>query len=123
MINKVILTGRLTADPELRYTTNGVPFTIFTLAVDRIYTNSEGERDTDFIDIMTWRKLAESCAQYLSKGSLVAVDGRLQIRKNKKDEKTYINPEVVAANVQFMDFRGNKDENKEFAEVEETLEV
>lgn len=114
MINKVILTGRLVRDPELRYSENGVAFTIFTLAVERNYTNKEGERDTDFIDILVWRKQAENCSEYLSKGSQVAVEGRLQIRKTKKGEKTYINPEVVADYVQFMDGTGgqNKKQNE-----------
>ncbi len=115
MLNKVILTGRLVRDPELRYTENGVPFTVFTLAVDRNYFDSEGERQTDFIDILTWRKLAETCSKYLKKGRLVAVDGRLQIRKTKKEEKTYINTEVVASDVQFMDSKDAflKDEDAE----------
>ena len=110
MINKVILTGRLVQDPELRYSDNGVAFTTFTLAVDRNFTNSEGERETDFIDILVWRKQAENCAQYLSQGSLTGVEGRLQIRKTKKGDRTYVNPEVVAESVQFLDSSIRKDE-------------
>ncbi|MFW5998836.1 MAG: single-stranded DNA-binding protein, partial [Halanaerobiaceae bacterium] len=77
-----------------------------TLAVERNYTNRDGERDVDFIKIVTWRKLAETCAHHLGKGRLVAVEGSLQIRnsQSEKDGRTYINPEVVADNVRFLDW-------------------
>lgn len=104
MLNKVILIGRLTRDPEPRYTTNGVAVTRFTLAVDRPYANSQGEREADFIDIVTWRKLAEICANNLNKGRLVAVEGYLQIRSY--DDSQGIRrkaAEVVADNVRFLD--------------------
>ena len=104
MLNRVILIGRLVRDPELRYTDNGKAFGTFTLAIDREYVNNEGETDTDFIDVITWERLAENCTQFLEKGRMTAVEGRLQIRKNKKEEKTYINPEVVARNVRFIDW-------------------
>ena len=103
-MNKCILIGRLTEDPDLRYTKNGTPVANFTLAVERNYTNQQGERDTDFIDIVAWRKLAENCAEHLGKGRMVAVDGRLQISKSKKDGHTYVNPEVVANEVKFLDW-------------------
>ena len=87
MLNKVILIGRLVRDPELRYTpAEGVAVTNFTLAVDRPFTNQRGERETDFIKIVAWRKLAETCANNLSKGRLVAVDGHLQIRSYEDRE-------------------------------------
>ena len=104
MLNRVVLIGRLTASPELRYTSNGTPVCNFTLAVERNYTNQEGERDVDFIDIVTWRGLAENCARHLGKGRLVGVDGSLQIRKTENNQRTYINPEVVAETVKFLDF-------------------
>ncbi len=106
MLNRVILIGRLVRDPELRYTSNGVPVSNFTLAVERNYTNQQGERDVDYIKIVTWRKLAETCAHHLGKGRLVAVEGSLQIRKSQseKDGRTYINPEVVASTVRFLDW-------------------
>lgn len=104
MLNHIILIGRLVKDPEMRYTTNGTPVTNFTLAVERNYTNQQGERDVDFINIVTWRKLAESCAHHLGKGRLVAVDGSLQIRKSENNGRTYINPEVVANEVRFLDW-------------------
>lgn len=111
MLNHIVLIGRLVRDPELRYTSNGRPVCTFTLAVERNYTNQQGERDVDFIDIVTWQKLAETCAKHLGKGRLVAVDGRLQIRSNKTEERTYINAEVVANNVQFLDWPSDSDNN------------
>ena len=86
MLNKIILIGRLTQDPELRYTPNGNAVANFSLAVERSYTNRQGERDVDFIDIVVWRKQAETCANHLGKGRLVAVEGRLQIRSYETDE-------------------------------------
>jgi single-strand DNA-binding protein len=82
MMNKVILIGRLASDPELKYTPSGVAVTSFAIAVDRpVARNADGEKETDFIDIVAWRQSAEFAANYLNKGRLVAVDGRLQIRK------------------------------------------
>ena len=80
MLNRVVLIGRLTRDPELRFTQSGIAVASFTLAVDRNFKNANGERETDFIDIVVWRQQAENCANYLSKGKLVAVDGSLRIR-------------------------------------------
>jgi single-strand DNA-binding protein len=103
-MNHVILIGRLTRDPELRYTPNGVAVANFTLAVDRAFTNQAGEREADFIPIVVWQKLAETCANHLHKGRLVAVDGRLQIRSyDTQDGQKRRVAEVVAANVQFLD--------------------
>jgi single-strand DNA-binding protein len=103
-MNHVILIGRLTRDPELRYTPNGVAVANFTLAVDRTFTNQAGEREADFIPIVVWQKLAETCANHLHKGRLVAVDGRLQIRSYEtQDGQKRRVAEVVAANVQFLD--------------------
>ena len=107
MLNRIVLIGRLTRDPELRYTSNGTPVCNFTLAVERNYTNRDGDRDVDFIKIVTWRGLAENCARHLGKGSLVGVDGSLQIRKSENNNRTYINPEVNADNVRFLDFGKN----------------
>lgn len=86
-MNRIILIGRLTRDPELRYTPNGVAVTTFTLAVDRPYSNQQGEREADFINIVTWRGLAETCANYLKKGRLTAAEGRLQIRNYENNER------------------------------------
>ncbi|MFU8794337.1 MAG: single-stranded DNA-binding protein [Dethiobacteria bacterium] len=111
MLNQVVLIGRLTRDPELRYTPgNGVPVASFTLAVDRPFTNQQGEREADFINIVTWRKLAENCANYLKKGSLAAVTGRLQIRSYDDSQGVRRKAaEVIADNVRFLD-RGRSSE-------------
>ncbi|HCJ10610.1 MAG TPA: single-stranded DNA-binding protein [Clostridiales bacterium] len=104
MLNRIVLIGRLVRDPELRYTPNGVATATFTLAVDRPFVNQKGERETDFIDIVTWRKLAEVCASHLGKGRLVAVDGRLQIRSYETSEGQRRRvAEVVAQDVRFLD--------------------
>ncbi|MDF2939086.1 MAG: single-stranded DNA-binding protein, partial [Paenibacillaceae bacterium] len=92
MLNRVILIGRLTRDPELRYTPQGVAVTQFTLAVDRPFSNNQNEREADFIPVVTWRQLAETCANYLRKGRLAAVEGRIQVRnyENNEGRKVYV---------------------------------
>ncbi|MEX2461519.1 MAG: single-stranded DNA-binding protein [Paenibacillaceae bacterium] len=105
MLNRVILIGRLTKDPELRYTPAGVAVTQFTLAVARNFTNQQTkEKEADFINIVAWRQLAETCANYLRKGRLTAVEGRLQVRNydNNEGRKVYVT-EVIADNVQFLE--------------------
>lgn len=104
MLNRIILIGRLTADPELRYTPNGTAVATFSLAVDRPRANQNGERETDFINIVVWNKLGELCAQYLKKGRMAAVEGRLQIRsyENREGQRVRV-AEVVADNVRFLD--------------------
>jgi len=110
LLNRIVLIGRLTRDPELRYTSNGTPVCNFTIAVERNYTNRKGEHDVDFINIVTWRGLAENCARHLGKGRLVGVDGSLQIRKSENNNRTYINPEVNADVVQFLDYANNNNQ-------------
>jgi single-strand DNA-binding protein len=106
MLNRAVLIGRLTADPELRYTPSGVPVTSFRIAVDRPFTNAQGERGTDFINIVAWRKTAEFVANYLNKGRLVSVEGRLQIRNWQTQEgQRRETAEVVADSVQALDRR------------------
>ncbi len=103
MINRIILLGRLVRDPEMRFTASGKAVGTFTLAVDRSYANQQGEREADFINIVTWEKTAENCANYLKKGSQVVLEGRLQIRSY--DDSQGIRrkaAEVVANNVQFL---------------------
>jgi len=108
MLNRVILIGRLTQDPELRYTNSGTAVTSFALAVDRMRPNQSGERETDFINIVVWQKQAELCAQYLHKGRLAAVDGRLQIRSYENREGQRVKAaEVVADSVRFLDRADN----------------
>ncbi len=106
-MNKVFLIGRLTRDPELRYTSSNVATASFSIAVDRNFTNQNGEREADFINIVVWRKQAENCKNYLTKGSQVAIDGRIQTRNydGQDGKKVYVT-EVVADNVQFLGSKG-----------------
>ncbi|WP_088815462.1 MULTISPECIES: single-stranded DNA-binding protein [Listeria] len=104
MMNRVILVGRLTKDPELKYTPSGVAVATFTLAVNRTFTNQQGERDADFINIVVWRKPAENVANFLKKGSLAGIDGRVQTRNYEgQDGKRVYVTEVVAESVQFLE--------------------
>ncbi len=114
MLNQVVLIGRLTREPELRYIPgSGTPVANFTLAVDRPFTNQQGERETDFINIVTWRKQAENCANYLKKGSLAAVSGRLQIRSFDDSQGVRRKvAEVVAGDVRFLDKPSGSGESK-----------
>jgi len=107
-LNRVILIGRLTKDPELRFTPSGVATATFTLAVDRPF-QTNGKRETDFINIVTWRQLAETCANYLAKGRLTAVEGRIQVRnyENNEGRRVYVT-EVIADNVRFLE-SGNRE--------------
>jgi len=106
MINRVILVGRLTADPTLRYTPNGVAVATFTLAVNRPFANQQGEREADFINVQVWRKPAENVANYLRKGNLAGVDGRLQTRSYEGQNGRVYVTEVVADSVQFLEPKG-----------------
>ncbi|MHA6531585.1 single-stranded DNA-binding protein [Paenibacillus sp. BAC0078] len=110
MLNRIILIGRLTRDPELRYTPAGVAVTQFTLAVDRNFTGQNGEREADFIPVVTWRQLAETCANYLRKGRLTAVEGRIQVRnyENNEGKRVYVT-EVIADNVRFLESSQNRE--------------
>jgi len=119
MLNRVVLIGRLTRDPELKYLNDGTAVSNFTLAVERGYSGRDGEKPVDFIPVVAWRKLGESCAEYLGRGRLAAVSGRLQIRKRKTPERTYINPEVVAEEVKFLDWpKPRKNDLKGVREIE-----
>ena len=102
-MNKVFLIGRLTRDPELRYTGSNTAVASFSLAVNRNFTNQAGEREADFINIVVWRKQAENVKNYLSQGSQVAIDGRIQTRSydDKDGNKRYVT-EVIADNVEFL---------------------
>ncbi|MET0017876.1 single-stranded DNA-binding protein [Oscillibacter sp.] len=104
MLNKIILMGRLTRDPELRRTGSGTAVTSFTLAVDRDFKSQSGEKETDFIDIVAWRATAEFVSKYFSKGRMAVVEGRLQLRDwvDKQGNKRR-SAEVVADNVYFGD--------------------
>jgi len=103
MVNSVVLVGRLGQDPKLTVTSGGVSLCKFSMAVDRPYKSQSGERETDWIDIVAWRDRAEFCANYLKKGSVVGVQGRIQVRKWETPEgeprRMY---EVLAENVQIV---------------------
>jgi single-strand DNA-binding protein len=104
MMNRVVLVGRLTKDPELKYTNTGVPVANFTLAVNRPFSSQSGDREADFINVQVWRKPAENVANFLTKGSLAGVDGRIQTRKYEgQDKKRVYITEVVADSVQFLE--------------------
>lgn len=109
MLNRSILIGRLTREPELRYTPTGVAVCQFTLAVDRPFSNNQNEKEADFIPVVVWRQLAETCAQYLKKGRLCAVEGRIQVRnyENNEGKKVYVT-EVIADNVRFLESSKNE---------------
>lgn len=103
MLNRVILIGRLTRDPEMRFTTSGVQVTTFSLAVNRPFSNKQGEKETDFIDIVAWRQLGELCANYLHRGQMAAVEGRLEIQTYEaQDGQKRKAARVVASNVEFL---------------------
>lgn len=102
-MNKVILIGRLTKDADLRATTSGTAVASFTLAVDRPFKAQDGKKEVDFINCIAWRKQAENVSKYVHKGSLIAVEGRLQVRKYEKDGQPRWITEVVADNITFLE--------------------
>jgi single-strand DNA-binding protein len=121
MMNRVVLVGRLTKDPDLRYTPNGVPVATFTLAVNRPFSSQSGDREADFINCVVWRKPAENVANFLKKGSLAGVDGRIQTRNYEgQDGKRVYVTEVQAESVQFLEPRnasgggGGRGDNDQF---------
>ncbi|KAA6453358.1 single-stranded DNA-binding protein [Bacillus swezeyi] len=109
MLNRVILTGRLTEDPVLQYTPNGTAVTSFSLAVKRNFPNQQGENDTDFFNCICWRKTAENVANFMKKGSLVGVDARLQSRnyQNEQGQRVFV-VEVNAETVQFLENKNHQ---------------
>ena len=106
MINNVVLVGRLTRAVDLRYTSNGTAYASFTVAIDRRYQNQNGERETDFINCVMWRKAAENFANFTRKGSLVGIEGRIQTRSydNQQGQKVYVT-EVLAENFSLLESR------------------
>src|SRR5690625_3153786 len=116
MLNRVVLVGRLTKDPDLRYTPKGVAVTNFTIAVNRPFQNKEtGKNEADFINCVAWRRPAENLANYMKKGSQIGVDGRLQTRTYEdKDGKTVFVTEVVADSVQFLESRNGSGKPNNF---------
>lgn len=112
MLNRVVLTGRLTKDPELRYTNSGTAVATFTLAVDRQFKNQNNEREADFIQCVVWRKNAENFANFTHKGSLVGVDGRVSTRnyENNQGQRVYVT-EVTVDNFALLESRNQSQEN------------
>ncbi|MFO1546578.1 single-stranded DNA-binding protein [Lactiplantibacillus plantarum] len=110
MINRSVLTGRLTKDPELRYTNGGTAVATFILAVNRQFTNQNGEREADFINCVIWRKPAENFTNFTHKGSLVGVDGRIQTRnyENQQGTRVYVT-EVIVENFSLLESRAESE--------------
>ena len=116
MLNKIILMGRLTRDPELRRTGSGTAVTSFSLAVDHDFKSQSGEKETDFIDIVAWRNTAEFVSKYFAKGRMAVVEGRLQIREWKdRDGNNRRTAEVVADNVYFGDSKRDGQSGGDYA--------
>ena len=121
-MNRVELIGRITRDPELRYTGSNIATTRFTLAVNRPFQGQNGEQGTDFINIVVWRKQAENVKKYCSKGSLVAVEGRIQTGSYEKDGQRVYTTDVVADSVQFLESKAQSEnrmssDNSDFSQV------
>jgi len=112
VLNRSILIGRLTKDPELRFTPTGTAVCNFTLAVDRPFSNDNGQKEADFIPIVVWKKPAENAANYLRKGRLAAVEGRIQTRsyENNEGRRIYVT-EVVAENVRFLEPKDRQEQS------------
>ena len=120
-MNKVVLIGRLTRDPELRYTSgNNAAVCNFTIAVDRGFTGQSGDREADFIPIVVWNKQAENVKNYLTKGSQVAVEGRIQVRNydDQNGQKRYVT-EVIANNVEFLGSKNSSNNTSNDSSVDE----
>lgn len=119
MLNRTVLVGRLTKEPDLKYTSSNIAFLRFTLAVNRTFTNPDGERETDFIQCMVWRKQAENMSKYCYKGQQVAVEGRIQTGSyDDKDGKRVYTTDVVCDSVQFLE-RKQEENSNEFTSVEQ----
>ena len=116
-MNRVELIGRLTRDPELRYTSSNIATARFSLAVNRPFQSQNGEQGTDFINIVVWRKQAENVKKYCTKGSLVAVEGRIQTGSYEKDGQRVFTTDVVADSVQFLETKAQSQNRVESADV------
>ena len=123
MINKIVIIGRLTRDPELRTTQSGTSVTNFTVACERDFAGKDGSKETDFIPVIVWKGQAEACEKYLSKGSLVGVEGRLQVRsyEDSKGVKRTI-AEIVASSVQFLSSKNDGNSSAYAAEELDEME-
>ena len=124
MINRVVLVGCMTRDPELRRTPQGDAVTTFTLAVNRNYTSRDGQQQADFINCIVWRKLAENVERYCSKGSLVGVEGRIQTRsyENNQGQRIYVT-EIVCDSVQFLETKKAENNNQNYDNVQHSFDI
>ena len=125
-LNKVMIIGNVGSDPEMRFTPNGNPVTSFRVATNRVYTTPEGERkqETDWFTVVTWNKLAEQCNQFLSKGRLVYVEGRLHNRSwEGQDGQKRFRTEIIANRVTFLDRQAASSLNDDKGEEPETVEI
>ncbi len=126
MMNRVVLVGRITKDPELKYTQSNIAVVSFTIAVNRMFADQSGERQADFIQCVVWRKQAENLAKYVTKGQLIGVDGRIQTRTYESDQGTRYVTEVVCDSVQFLEIRSDQprsESNDDFYEASSKLSV
>ena len=123
MINRVVLVGRLTRNPELKYTTNGIANLRFSLAVNRSYSGPNGERQADFINCVAWRVQAENMAKFLQKGALIGVEGRIETGSyQSQDGSTRYNTDVVCDSVQFLESKksGQQGQNHQEAGMQQS---
>ena len=132
MMNRVILVGRITKDPEVKTTQSNIPVVSFTLAVNRQFSDASGDRQADFIQCVVWRKQAENLARFVKKGALLGVEGRIQTRQYEAENGTRYVTEVVCDSVQFLESKGESDtpyqkqedntaDNEEFYETSKQL--
>ncbi len=113
-MNRTVIVGRLTRDPDLRYTPNGVAVANFTVAINRPFKNQDGEQEADFINCVAWRKQAENLSNYMKKGSQIGVDGRLQSRSyDGQDGKKVFVTEILAEQIQFLESKGQQSETSQ----------
>ena len=119
-MNKVVLVGRLTAKPELRYTPQNTAYTRFSVAVNRNFTNADGKRDADFINVVAWRKQAETISKYFDKGNLIALDGRLQTGSyDDKDGNKRYTVDVALENFEFVESKAQREASSNSSNVSE----
>lgn len=120
-MNQFTLIGRITRDPEIQTTKDGISYTRFTLAVRRPFKNNKGQYDTDFIPMVSWKRLAERVADYCTKGSLISVNGRVVMRHFQKEEDERISvPDMIAENVGFLHLKRTNDDNGDIPVPQET---
>ena len=113
MINRVILVGRITKDPEVRMTNSNIAFCRFTIAIDRQFQDPNGERQADFISCVAWRKAAELLGQYIKKGALLGIDGKIQTGQYEADGVMKYTTEVVCDSVQFLESKASREESND----------